>query len=52
MEDYNFGAIIKFNSTNYPLWKLRMEDLLNCMDLYNPIEEEGEKPDDKFVTSG
>ena len=30
--------MIKLTTTNYSLWKSVMEDLLNCKDLYDPIE--------------
>ena len=38
------GTMIKLDSTNYSIWKSRMEDLLFCKDLYDPIEEKGVKP--------
>ena len=36
--------MIKLTATNYSLWKPRMEDLLNCRDLFDLIEEKGVKP--------
>ena len=44
MEESSAGAMIKLTSTNYTLWRTRMEDLLNCKDLFDPIEENGVKP--------
>jgi len=32
-------TMIKLDSTNYSIWKSRMEDLLFCRGLYDPIEE-------------
>ena len=32
------SPMIKLTATNYSLWKSMMENLLNCKDLYNPIE--------------
>ncbi|KAL5700308.1 hypothetical protein ACHQM5_025767 [Ranunculus cassubicifolius] len=39
------GAMIMLTSTNYTLWKPRMEDLLSCKDLFDPIELKGANPD-------
>nr|KYP64087.1 hypothetical protein KK1_018675 [Cajanus cajan] len=39
--------MVKFDSTNYSIGKSRMEDLLFCKDLYDPIEVNGTKPADK-----
>nr|KYP32380.1 hypothetical protein KK1_046963 [Cajanus cajan] len=39
--------MIKLDSTNYSIWKSRMENLLFCRDLYDPIEASGTKPADK-----
>ena len=41
MEESSSEAIIKLTATNYTLWRPRMEDLLSCKDLYDPIEEKG-----------
>ncbi|PKI48889.1 hypothetical protein CRG98_030737 [Punica granatum] len=41
------GSMFKFNATNYSIWKSRMEDLLFCRDLYDPIEGDSAKPKDK-----
>jgi len=45
----NDGArtMIKLECTNYSIWKSRMEDLLFCKDLYDPIEEKGVKSTSK-----
>ena len=45
VESYS-GTMIKLTATNYSLWKSMMEDLLNCKDLYDPIEGNNAKPDD------
>ncbi|MCF8701896.1 hypothetical protein L3054_10960, partial [Corynebacterium sp. MC-10] len=39
------GAMVMLTATNYTLWRPRMEDLLSCKDLFDPIELKGEKPD-------
>ena len=41
-ESYS-GPMIKLIATNYSLWKFMMEDLLNCKDLYDPIEGDNAK---------
>ncbi|PKI40027.1 hypothetical protein CRG98_039597 [Punica granatum] len=44
------GSMFKLNATKYSIWKSRMEDLLFCRDLYDPIEGDSTKPkykDDK-----
>ena len=39
MEDNDgAGTMIKLDSTNYSIWKSRVEDLSFCKDLYDPIE--------------
>ena len=30
--------MIKLTASNYAIWKPRMEDILYCKDLYDPIE--------------
>ena len=40
------GLMIKLTITNYSLWKSMMEDLLNCKDLYDPIEGDSAKSSD------
>ena len=44
-ESYS-GPMIKLTTTNYILWKSMMEDLLNCKDLYDPIEGDNAKSSD------
>ena len=44
-ESYS-SSMIKLTATNYSLWKFMMEDLLNCKDLYDPIEGENAKSSD------
>ena len=44
-ESYS-GPMIKLTTTNYSLWKSMIEDLLDCKDLYDPIEGDNAKPDD------
>ena len=43
MEESYSGPMIKLTTTNYSLWKSMMEDLLNCKDLYDPIEGDNVK---------
>lgn len=31
----------KLSATKYTLWKPRMEDLISCKDLYDPLEAKG-----------
>ena len=40
------GPMMKLTATNYILWKSMMEDLLNCKDLYDPIEGDNIKSSD------
>ena len=44
-ESYS-GPMIKLTAINYSLWKARMEDLLNCKDLYDSIEGDKAKSSD------
>ena len=44
-ESYS-SLMIKLTATNYSLWKFMMEDLLNCKDLYDPIEGDNAKSSD------
>ncbi|XP_041017952.1 putative Peroxidase 48 [Juglans microcarpa x Juglans regia] len=37
--------MIKLTASNYSLWRPRMEDLLDCKYLSDPLEDEGKKPD-------
>ena len=32
------------SAMNYALWKPRMEDILFCKDLYDPLKDNGIKP--------
>ncbi|KAA8518002.1 hypothetical protein F0562_015476 [Nyssa sinensis] len=41
MEDFTSGTMIKLTASNYVLWKTRMEDMLYCKDLYDPLENKG-----------
>ena len=36
--------MIEFTASNYAIWKPRMEDILYCKDLYDPIEGDQAKP--------
>lgn len=40
------GAMTTLSATNFTIWKPRMEDILYCKDLYDPIENKGVKPKD------
>ena len=44
------GLMIKLTTMNYSLWKSMMEDILNCKDLYDPIEGDNYKPNDMSDT--
>jgi hypothetical protein len=46
MEESNNGTMIKLTSSNYGIWKYRMEDLLYYKDAYAPLM--GTKPADTF----
>ena len=41
------ATMIKLTSSNYSIWKPRMEDILYCKDLYQPLQNEGKKPEAK-----
>ncbi|GFZ21369.1 Calcineurin-like metallo-phosphoesterase superfamily protein [Actinidia rufa] len=43
MAEHNLGSMIVLSTTNYAIWKPRMEDILFCKDLHNPLENKGEK---------
>jgi hypothetical protein len=43
-ETSNISIMIKLTSSNYSIWKSRMEDMLFCKDAYEPIT--GTKPTD------
>ena len=40
-------SMVKLNSSNYSIWKPRIEDLLFVRDLYDPIEGDDRRPDGK-----
>ena len=40
------GGGVSLTATNYSLWKSMMKDLLNCKDLYDPIQGNNVKPSD------
>jgi hypothetical protein len=42
MESSN--SMVQLTASNYSIWKTRMEDILYCKDLFDPIELEGVKP--------
>jgi hypothetical protein len=44
MKESNSGTMIKLISSNYDIWKSRMEDLLYCKDVYTSLT--GTKPAD------
>ena len=46
MDEIYSGSMIKLIATNYSLWTSMMEDLLNCKDLYDPIEGDNAKSSD------
>ena len=46
MDEIYSGPMIKLIATNYSLWTSMMEDLLNCKDLYDPIEGDNAKSSD------
>lgn len=43
-ETSSSGVMIKLTSSNYSLWKPRMEDLLYCKDLIDPVLGDESKP--------
>ncbi|GFS33528.1 hypothetical protein Acr_00g0029030 [Actinidia rufa] len=45
MAEHNLGSMIVLSATNYAIWKPRMEDILFCKDLHDPLEDKGEKPE-------
>ena len=46
--DESYGTMIKLMGPNYHIQKHKMEDLLNCKDLYDTIEGDTTKPKDKY----
>ncbi|CAH9135249.1 unnamed protein product [Cuscuta epithymum] len=47
MDKSSSDTMIALTSTNYNMWKPRMEDLLNLRDLADPLDNNGVKPDKK-----
>ncbi|GFS33426.1 hypothetical protein Acr_00g0028390 [Actinidia rufa] len=47
MAEHNLGSMIVLSATNYAIWKPRMEDILFCKDLHDPLDNKGEKPEAK-----
>lgn len=41
------SVMVKLTSSNYSIWKPRMEDILYCKDLYEPIQGDDSKPEGK-----
>jgi hypothetical protein len=39
--------MVKLTTSNYSIWKTRMEDILYCKELFEPIELNELKPDAK-----
>ena len=46
MAESSSDPMIKLTTTNYSLWKSMLEDLLNCKDLYDPIEGDNARSSD------
>lgn len=46
MEDLISRNIMKLIASNYNVWRPQMEDLLNCNDPFDPLENEGVTPDE------
>ena len=44
-EDSLSSVMIKVTTLNYVIWKLWMEDVLYCKDLFAPLENIGKKPE-------
>ena len=44
-ESSSANGMIKLTASNYAIWKPRMEDILYCKDLYDPVEGDASKPD-------
>ena len=42
------ATMIKLTSSNYSIWKPKMDEILYCKDLYQPLQNEGKKPEAKF----
>ncbi|CAL2254439.1 unnamed protein product [Prunus armeniaca] len=41
------ATMLKLTASNYSIWKPRMEDILYCKDLYEPLQLLGQKPEGK-----
>ncbi|CAL8169104.1 unnamed protein product [Prunus armeniaca] len=41
------ATMLKLTTSNYSIWKPRMEDILYCKDLYEPFQLLGQKPAEK-----
>lgn len=48
MKDSDSGAMIKLTATNYTLWRPVWKNFFYCKDLFDPIEEETMKLNNKF----
>ena len=44
MAENSLGSMIMLSAMNYVLWKPRIEDILFYKDLYNFLENKGDKP--------
>jgi hypothetical protein len=40
------STMIKLTNNNWQIWKSKMEDILYCKDLYEPVEGESAKPEE------
>jgi hypothetical protein len=40
------STMIKLTNNNWHIWKSKMEDILYCKDLYEPVEGESAKPEE------
>ena len=38
------NSMVELTASNYSIWKTRMEDILYCKELFEPIEFKGVKP--------
>jgi len=36
--------MVKLNASNYSIWKLKIEDLFYCKDLFDPVKLGSAKP--------
>jgi hypothetical protein len=41
------NSMVKLTASNYSIWKTRMEDILYCKELFEPIELNRVKPNAK-----